>query len=229
MRLAAALGWYWSLRSMKIEGAELVADALSAVGTPPPPPAALPDAERMGLPEMTAFAAYTAADLARLEGEPEAARAALIRALDLARGPDVAQQQLHAVTATALGYLAGAAGELDAASAWHAEALAAARSTADAPVIAGALAGLADLALREGDPERSAGLLGASLGIRGALDRSAVEEQAVAEQARALLGDARYDAAYQRGQGATLDTLATLVPGGSGGSPPRASTVTPGA
>ena len=172
---------------------------------------ALPEAERMGLPEVTAFAAYTAGDLARLEGEPETARAALTRALDLARGPDISQQ-IHAVAATALGYLAGAAGNLDEARELHAEALATARSAADAPVIAEALAGLADLALREGDPERSAELLGASLGIRGAMDRSAIEGQAVAEQARALLGDARYDAAYQRGQGATFDTLATLVP-----------------
>jgi predicted ATPase/DNA-binding SARP family transcriptional activator len=172
---------------------------------------ALPDAERMGLPEVTAFAAYTAGDLARLEGEPETARAALTRALALARGPDISKQ-IHAVAATALGYLAGAEGNLDEARELHAEALATARSAADAPVIAEALAGLADLALREGDPERSAELLGASFGIRGTMDRSAVAEQAVAEQARALLGDARYDDAYQRGQGATLDTLATLVP-----------------
>jgi tetratricopeptide (TPR) repeat protein len=174
---------------------------------------ALPDAERLGLPEMTALAAYTAGDLARLEGEPETARAALTRALGLALagGPDMSPQ-IHAVAATGLGYVAGAQGDLDEARELHAEALATARSTADAPVVAAALAGLADLALREGDPERSAELLGACLGIRGALDRSAIEEQAVAEQARALLGDARYDDAYQRGQGATLDTLATLVP-----------------
>ncbi|MGH3150911.1 MAG: hypothetical protein ACRDOB_09285, partial [Streptosporangiaceae bacterium] len=172
---------------------------------------ALPDAERMGLPEVTAFAAYTAGDLARLEGQAETARAALTQALDLARGPDISQQ-IHAVAATALGYLAGAEGDLDTARELHAEALAVAWNTADAPVIAGALAGLADLALREGDPERSAELLGASLGIRGALDRSAIEELAVAEQARALLGDARYDDAYQRGHCVTMDTLATLVP-----------------
>ena len=50
------------------------------------------------------------------------------------------------------------------------------------------------------------------MGIRGALDRSAIAELAVAAQARALLGDARYDEAHQRGLDATLDTLATLVP-----------------
>ena len=32
VRLAAALGWYWSLRSMKVEGAELIAEAVSVPG-----------------------------------------------------------------------------------------------------------------------------------------------------------------------------------------------------
>jgi len=32
VRLAAALGWYWSLRGMKVEGPELIAEAVSAQG-----------------------------------------------------------------------------------------------------------------------------------------------------------------------------------------------------
>ena len=32
VRMAAALGWYWSLRSMKVEGVELIGEALSARG-----------------------------------------------------------------------------------------------------------------------------------------------------------------------------------------------------
>jgi predicted ATPase/DNA-binding SARP family transcriptional activator len=179
------------------------------------------DADRLGLPEVTALAAYIAGDLARLAGQGEAARAALTQALELAAQPGVAPQ-VRAVTATGLGFLAAAEGDLDAARGWHAEAMAAARSTADAPVVADALTGLADLALREGDPERSAELLGASLGIRGTVDRSVNEEKTVAEQTRALLGDARYHDAYARGQRVTFDTLATLVPVVS-------STVTPGA
>ena len=98
------------------------------------------------------------------------------------------------MAATGLGYLAGAEGDLDAARDWHAQALAAARSTADAPVIAATLAGLADLALREGDPERTAELLGASFAIRGTTDRSVPDEERVADQARSVLGDARYGA-----------------------------------
>jgi len=172
---------------------------------------ARPDAERLGLPEVVAFAAYTAGDLARLDGEPEAAREALVRAIQLASPPNVAQQ-VRAVAATGLGYLAGTDGDLDAARDWHAQALAAARSSADAPVIAEALAGLADLALREADPERAAELIGASVAIRGTEDRSVIDEKRVADEARSVLGEAGYGAAYQRGQCATLDTLAALVP-----------------
>jgi predicted ATPase/DNA-binding SARP family transcriptional activator len=172
---------------------------------------ALPDAERLGLPELQAYAAYAVGDLARLDGRTEAAREALLRAVDLATPAEVAQQ-IRAVAATALGYLTGDEDDLGAARDWHAQALAAARFTADAPVIAGTLAGLADLALREDDAERAAELLGASYAIRGSTDRSAPDEERVTDAARSVLGDARYGAAYQRGQRVTLDTLAALVP-----------------
>jgi Tetratricopeptide repeat len=120
-------------------------------------------------------------------------------------------QQLRAVAATGLGYLAGAEGDLDAARDWHAQALAAARAATDAPVIAEALSGLADLALREGRPERAAQLLGASVGIRGTPDRSVPDDQRVADGARDALGPAAYGEAYRRGQGVTLGTLDDLV------------------
>ncbi len=175
---------------------------------------AQPDAERVGLAELIAFATYTAGDLARLDGEPEAAREALVRAVELASAANVAQQ-IRAVAATGLGYLAGADGDLDAARDWHAQALAAARSSADAPVIAEALTGLADLALREADPERAAELIGASVAIRGTEDRSVIDEKRVADEARSVLGEAGYGAAYRRGQCATLDTLAALVTPGA--------------
>ena len=168
------------------------------------------DAERLGLREVMALAAFTAGDLARLDGEPEAARAHLLRAMELASHVNVALQ-IRALAATSLGYLAGAEGDLDAARRWHAEALDVARSAADAPVIAQALAGLADLALREGDPAWSATLLGAGLSIRGTIDRSVEDEARVAADARAVLGDAPFEDAYQRGQYVTLDTLAALL------------------
>jgi predicted ATPase/DNA-binding SARP family transcriptional activator len=173
-------------------------------------------AERLGLPDVVAFACYTTGDLARLDGELDTARAALTRAMQLARLPNSARQ-IRAVVATGLGYLATAEGDLTAARRRHTEAVAAARASADAPVIAMTLTGLADLALHEGDPARAAELLGASCGIRGTTDRSVQDEERVAGQARSVLGGTRYDEAYQRGQRVTLDTLAALI------------TVTPGA
>jgi predicted ATPase/DNA-binding SARP family transcriptional activator len=165
-------------------------------------------AERIGLPQVLALAAYTAGDMARLDGQPDVARAQLLRAVELT-GPGSMDRHLYARVASGLGYLAGAAGEMDAARGWHAEALAVARLAADAPVIGAVLIGLADLALLEAYPDRAAELLGASFAIRGTTDRSVEkDEERVAAHARAALGDARYDDAYQRGQCVTLDTLA---------------------
>jgi predicted ATPase/DNA-binding SARP family transcriptional activator len=175
---------------------------------------AQPDAERLGLPEVVALATYMAGDLARLDGQPEAARGHLLRAVRLAGSQGVAGQ-IHAVAATGLGYLAGADGDLDAARGWHTQAVAAARAAADAPVIAEALCGLADLALREDRPERAAELLGASVAIRGIQDRSVPDDQRVADGARNALGPAAYGEAYRRGQRVTLDTLASFVTPGA--------------
>jgi ATP/maltotriose-dependent transcriptional regulator MalT len=192
--------------------------------------AAQPDVERLGLPELTAFAAYTKGDLARLDGQPGMARAAFLQTFELIR-PMGITQQLGAVAATGLGYLAAAEGDLEAARSWHVQALEHARASADAPVIAEVLGGLADLALRAGDPERAAELLGAGVAIRGTPDRSVVDEMRVADQARSVLGEAGYGAAYQRGQRVTLDTLAAFIaPGvtpGAGTPAPRAERTRP--
>jgi hypothetical protein len=134
-------------------------------------------------------------------------------------------QQLGAVAATGLGYLAAAEGDLAAARDWHAQACEHARASADAPVMAEALGGLADLALREGDPERAAELLGAGVAIRGTPDRSVMDEKRVADAARSALGEAGYGAAYQRGQGVTMDTLAAfLTPAAGTPAPPAERT-----
>jgi predicted ATPase/DNA-binding SARP family transcriptional activator len=187
-----------------------------------------PDVERIGLPELTAFAAYTRGDLARLDGQPGVAREAFLQAFDLIK-PMGITQQLGAVAAIGLGYLAAAEGDLEEARDWHARAMENARASADAPVIAEALGGLADLALREGDPERAAALIGAGVAIRGTPDRSVVDEKRVADAARSVLGEAGYGAAYQRGQRVTLAALAALVapdvtPGGGTPAPPAERT-----
>jgi tetratricopeptide (TPR) repeat protein len=165
------------------------------------------DTERLGFPEALALVAFTTGDLARLDGDADRARPALLRAVDLSSTPDISQQ-IRATAATGLGYLTAEDDDLDAARGWHEQALETALAASDAPVIANALIGFADLALREEDPEGAAELIGATAGIRGAPDRSAVDENRVTAQARSVLGDARFAAAHQRGQRVTLDTLA---------------------
>jgi tetratricopeptide (TPR) repeat protein len=170
---------------------------------------ALHDADRVGLPELRAWVDLVAGDLARLDGEPDVARRHLDRAAELARQRSA--PQFRAVMSSALGLLAALEEDLGAARVLHAEALVAARSSFDAPVIAQILIGLADLAVREADPARAAELIGASEAIRGTPDLSSVDAARVAAAARAALGSPAYDQACRRGQSATLDTLDELV------------------
>jgi predicted ATPase/DNA-binding SARP family transcriptional activator len=162
---------------------------------------ALRHADRTGWPETQAFAAFTAGELARLDGQPQAARAYLARAADYAVSPGIGAQ-LRAVIDTGRGYLAGAEGDLDAARAWHQQAWAAVRPTGDGPRKGDVLTGLADLALLEEDPGRAAELLGRAFTVRGTTDRSDVNGQRVADRVRAVLGDHGFDCAFRRGSDA---------------------------
>ena len=187
---------------------------------------ALRDADKLGWPEVSANAAYTAGNLARMEGDLDAARAQLARAAEIAATPGL-PGQLAAVIGSSLGYLDAAAGDLATARDRHDRAVRAALGTGDGPVVAQVLAGLADLAMREGDPMRAATLLGASEGVRGTSDRSILDEFRVAEAVRGALTSADWDGAFQRGRGATLATLdAVLTPDG-GGRGPRAARTPP--
>ncbi|MEP7023390.1 MAG: hypothetical protein ABJB47_06160 [Actinomycetota bacterium] len=62
-------------------------------------------------------------------------------------------------------------------------------------MLAQVLIGAAAVAMHGGNAVRAAGLLGASLAIRGLPDQSAVEYPRVAAEARAALGDAGFEAA----------------------------------
>ena len=177
---------------------------LITTGGPPsfPPRSARPKTRAI-------FRLYLAREIWLL-GEREAAYAELARAQRDAER--LRLPEFTALAAYTAGDLAAAGGDLAAARRWHAQALEAARSSVDAPVIAQALTGLADLALREADPGHAAELLGAAEAIRGTVDRTVRDEERVASAARAELGAAGFEAAYERGQSVTTDTLATLVP-----------------
>jgi predicted ATPase/DNA-binding SARP family transcriptional activator/tetratricopeptide (TPR) repeat protein len=177
---------------------------------------ALRDADQLGWPEVTSFAAYMAGTLARLDGDLATARKQLQAAADVADKVALhgVPGKIGAMTLTALGYLAAAEGDLDEARSWHERALAAVLPTQDSPVIAGTLTGLADAALRADDAPRAATLLGAAEGVRGVPDRSDTDGERVAAAARVALGPAAYESAFERGRGATLATLdGLLTPG----------------
>ena len=185
---------------------------------------ALRGADELGWPEVTANAAYTAGNLARMEGDLDTALAQLTRGAEIAARPGL-PGQLAAVIGSSLGCLAAVAGDLAAARVSHDRALQEALAAGDAPVIAQVLVGLGDLALREGDPMGAATLLGAAEGVRGTTDRSIPEELSVADAVRGALTSAQWDDAFQRGRGATLATLdavlGTVVTRDAGGLGPR--------
>jgi predicted ATPase/DNA-binding SARP family transcriptional activator len=168
-------------------------------------------AYRVGLAEARYFTAYASAELARYDGDLPLARTWLAEAAAVVAGQLGAAPQARAMVAGAQGYLAAAAGDLDAARAHQATALDAALKSVDAPVIAQVLVGVADLAVRDGDAPRAAALLGASEAVRGMRDLSQVDEVRVTEAARAVLGDAGFAEAYQRGLGTTAETVAELA------------------
>jgi tetratricopeptide (TPR) repeat protein len=183
------------------------------------------DAYRVGLSEAGYFAAIASAELARYDGDPADAETWLAEAGEVLAGRLTSAPQARAVVACSRGYLAAAAGDLDAARAHQAAALDAALKSVDAPVIAQVLVGVADLAVRDGDAPRAAALLGAGEAVRGMRDLSQLDEVRVSDAARAVLGDAGFAEAYRSGLATTVETVAELAgpvlgaPAGPAGDP----------
>jgi predicted ATPase/DNA-binding SARP family transcriptional activator len=150
-------------------------------------------AERVTWPEALAELALAKAELARWRGDAEQAH----RQLDVVTTMlgDKAEK-LHAVTHDLLGYLAD---DLDKAREYHAAAFRAAAEAGYAPLIAQVLVGVADLALRLGEPVQAARLLGASTGVRGLSDRSLPDVDRIERVVRSRLGETRFAEAAREG------------------------------
>jgi predicted ATPase/DNA-binding SARP family transcriptional activator len=155
-------------------------------------------AEEIGLPEVMSSVEYGAATLARIDGDLDRAREHVRAAVDTVWNSRF-MPQFHAIITSASALVEAYAGNLDLARRLHAEAVAIAVGSADQPVIANVLVGVADLALRDGDPEQAARMLGAADGVRGSIDRSVPDVDRVTGEARAALGDAGFEAAYAEG------------------------------
>jgi len=167
-------------------------------------------AERVGLPETLAAVYYAEGELARRAGDTDTARDRLTRAAAAAAAPGVARQWRAAI-AGSLGSAEAAAGELATARVRLGEALATAVASVDAPIIAQVLVGIADLALRTGDPARAAALLGATESILGLPEPALVDRPEVVAAARGALGEPAFTDAYRSGHDATMHTVQALA------------------
>ncbi|WP_042367799.1 BTAD domain-containing putative transcriptional regulator [Streptacidiphilus neutrinimicus] len=143
----------------------------------------------------------------RRTGTPERGLPLLEEALGLLHHRINGLPQMRSVLLTELGLTLGACDRLDEAADAHTDALRAAAESYDGPIVAAALQGFGDLALRQGDPERAAYLLGSAHGQRGVPDRSSPELAANREAARAALGAERFEAAYARGRASSRAEL----------------------
>ncbi len=147
----------------------------------------------------------------RRTGTPERGLPLLEEALALLHHRINGLPQMRSVLLTELGLTLGACDRLDEAADAHADALRAAAESYDGPIVAAALQGFGDLALRQGDAERAAYLLGSAHGQRGVPDRSSPELAANREAARAALGEERFEEAYARGRSTSRQELLDLL------------------
>ncbi len=164
-------------------------------------------AERVTWPDALAELALSKADLARWGGDAAEARKQLGIAASLL-GDEAKQAVIRVVTHDLLGYLADDLGEARAhrAAAWEA-----AIAAGHAPMIATALVGVADLALRRGEYEQAVRLLAASTAARGLRDYSQPDVARIEQTARSRLGDARFAEAAREGTRVRWSQLAEVT------------------
>jgi len=132
--------------------------------------------------------ALAKAELARWGGNAGEARHQLGVATTFL-GDDAERAYMRAELHDVLGYLADDLGEARThrVAAWQA-----ASEAGLAPLIAQIIVGVADLAVRLGQYEQAARLLGASVGVRGQPDRSHPDAARLEQAARRHLGEARF-------------------------------------
>ncbi|MGC1752846.1 MAG: BTAD domain-containing putative transcriptional regulator, partial [Trebonia sp.] len=164
-------------------------------------------AERVTWPDALAELALSKADLARWGGDAAEARKQLGVAAALL-GDEAKQAVIRVVTHDLLGYLAEDLGEARAhrAAAWEA-----AIAAGHAPMIATALVGVADLALRRGEYEQAVRLLAASTAARGLRDYSQPDVARIEQTARSRLGAARFAEAAREGTRVSWSQLAEVT------------------
>jgi MalT-like TPR region len=147
------------------------------------------------------YARVALGDLARYDGDLDEAARQYATADDALSWAPFDAWLLRAMVQCAMGQLAVANGELEAAQRHLAEALAAAVEAPDMPLVAVVSVGVARLELARGDVGRAAEVLGAAHALRGAPDAFNPDVARLAQELRDEWGERAYQAAYARGHG----------------------------
>ncbi|MGW0252359.1 BTAD domain-containing putative transcriptional regulator [Nocardia goodfellowii] len=168
-------------------------------------------AERVAWPNALAELALTKAELARWSGDSEQTHRHIATATTLL-GADVEQPNVRGILRDLLGYVTE---DLDTARAHRAAALQAATEAGHPVLLARALLGLADLALREDRHEQAARLLAASTGVLGLPDRSQPDVTRIEQTTRDRLGTDRFAEVTAEGAQANWRELAAATLGSS--------------
>ena len=171
-------------------------------------------AARVSWPDALSELALAKAELARRDGDLGEARRQLAAAVTMLGGK-AEQDNVRALIHDRNGYLAD---DLAEARAHHAAACEAAAEAGHTHLHAMVIVGVADLALRAGDPQRAARLLGAADRIRGLPDRASPDAARVERAARGSLGDMGFAEAARAGAQADWRRLAGEVTLASGTS-----------
>ncbi|OXM71326.1 BTAD domain-containing putative transcriptional regulator [Amycolatopsis vastitatis] len=164
-------------------------------------------AEGVTWPGTLAVLALAKAELARWDGDAGEARRQ-IEVLKAVLGDEAEQPHLRTTTLVLLGYLAE---DLDEARELRAAACEAAAEAGHAAMIADALIGVADFALRQEEYEQAARLLAASAGLRGLPDLSKPDAARIEEAARRHLGDTGFTEVTREGTRASWRELVAVT------------------
>jgi predicted ATPase/DNA-binding SARP family transcriptional activator len=168
------------------------------------------DAARLGWPDAVAGLAGAKAEIALWQGDLDTARAQIARSEEAVRHLTV--HPVFTARANSLrGYIDAQAGDLAAARTHAAKAVELGVESMHAPTVAQVLVGVADLALRQGNPQQAARLLAASVAVRGAPDLCNPEAARVEQDVRAALGDDEFAEAARGGRDATISTASRFA------------------
>ncbi|MEU9832227.1 BTAD domain-containing putative transcriptional regulator [Streptosporangium sp. NPDC048047] len=228
MSLAEELGATTDLADLLCRRAELNVRAGDLDGARDGYERAAGFARRAGDPATLAGARLGLGEVARIRGDLAGARACYETALAGCDLEGYLAEEVRGRLRVALGRLAEMEGDAREALDRHLSALSGTAWRRNPPLAALATEGLAGVALLEGDGERAAFLLGLGAALRGVSVPAGPDDPDVARVgagARALAGDAVFEAAHRRGGdltiGRALDALDRIRTGAGEPSTPR--------